>query len=98
MLKKSAPLKVLLVHPTRERFRGMGHEPIGGPESTEGQTERVFIAKEMLVVKVGVFVEPEGQTQGRPAASFVHDELTALELRFSGNLESATPPDCVGFP
>ena len=45
-----------------------------------------------------MFVEPEGKTQSRPAASFIDDELTALEFRFAGNLESTTAPDCLSLP
>src|SRR5215471_3843381 len=97
VLKESAPVKVVLVPPAGKRLRRMWHKPIRCLEFAESQTEGVFVAMDILIVEVGVFIEPEGETQGRPATLFVNDEFAPLELRLSGNIEPTAPPDGVGF-
>ena len=97
MLEEPTSFEVLLVSPIREPLWRMRGEPIGCVQFAKGQTKRVLISVEILVVEIGVFIEPERQAQRRPAAPFVHDDLTALVLRFRRDFEAATSPDRRGL-
>src|SRR6266550_2823960 len=55
--------------------------------------ESFFVAVNVAIVKITVFIEPKCKTQCPPAALFVHDDLACLKLGLGSSSQPATPPD-----
>src|SRR5713226_5583668 len=55
--------------------------------------EGFFVTVQILVIKIGVFIEPETEAQSLPAPPFVEDNLAALKLRTFRARQTTTVPD-----
>src|SRR5437016_2612590 len=59
--------------------------------------ESLLVTVQMLVVEVGVLVEPQGKLQRFPAAGFVHNDLASLKLVFARRTHATTSPNAPAF-
>jgi hypothetical protein len=92
MLEEEGAVEVVLVHAPREGLGWVRDEGVGGIEGAKGELECVFVAVEIAVIEIGVFVEPEGEAEGGPAAVFIDEQLTAFESGFRGWWDAAAAP------
>src|SRR6266850_3261 len=57
------------------------------------EMEGFFVPVKVSIIKVGIFIEPKGEAEGRPAALFVNEDLAGLKLSLPGRAQAATTPD-----
>src|SRR5579859_581659 len=76
---------------------GLLNQAIALVQFSERQMEGFLIPMNVLVIKICVFIEPQGETQRGPAAGFIHDDLTTLEFPLGRRLQAATSPNRTSF-
>ncbi|MGD0260965.1 MAG: hypothetical protein ABSD29_14210, partial [Verrucomicrobiota bacterium] len=98
MLKNSPPLEVMLAHRSFERVDGLRDQGVDLLQLAKGQMEGFFVSVQMLIVEIGILIEPHAEAERRPAASFLNDHLAGFKFRFLWGTQSAALPDCQGLP
>ncbi len=90
VLEQSAAVQVVLANRVAQADYGfLGHEE--RPAATvPGEAEGVFVAVDVLVVEVGVFIVPVAEVQCFPAGAFIDEDLSAFlfPLIAVGNVEN----------
>src|ERR1035441_693496 len=93
MLKNPPPLEVMLAHRALQRVDRNRDQGIALPQLAEGQMEGLLVSVQMLIVEVGILIEPHGEAELPPATSLVNHYLAGLKFRFPWRPQSAAPPD-----
>jgi hypothetical protein len=61
VLKNPPPIKIMLAHCVVEALKGLGNQAIGLFQLSESQVEGLFIAMEILEIKVRILIKPKGE-------------------------------------
>src|SRR6266550_6749109 len=93
MLKNPPSLEVMLAHGPRKRVDLFRNQGVTRLQFSESQMERFLVSVQVLIIKIGILVEPHAEAERRPMPLFVHDDLASFKFRFLGLTQSAASPD-----
>src|SRR5687767_8498332 len=93
MLKNSIAFEVVLAHRVLERMYRHGRHRIGRTDFAESHVKRVFVAVDVLVKEVGMFVVPERELKCFPTTKLIDNNLSTFKLRLVAIRHAAHVPD-----
>ena len=83
----------MLAHDAWEGMDGSWDEGVRFLEFPKSEVKGFFVSVEVLIIKVGIFVEPKSELESGPASLFVDEDLAGFEFLFAWRTQSATAPD-----
>src|SRR5882672_11500526 len=83
----------MLAHDPWQSMDRCSHQGVALLQFPKRQVERLFVPMEVLIIKIGILVEPKCKAERVPASLFIYEDLARFKLLLSRRTHSATAPD-----